>query len=319
MKRQISSLLWLLASLPLACSVEIDPEGPAGGGGAGASVGGAGGAGTGGAGAGQAGAPAGSSSGGGSGAPGSGGHGGVMVGGAGSGGAAGSTNGGGGTAGAGGAGGSGGVGGAAVSFCPVAEPCKILPLGDSITDGLTTVGGYRIRLFELATAGGKSITFVGGSKNGPEMVGGKLFPRSHEGHSGWTITQIDGLVPEPALSVKPNIILLHIGTNDMSSMGSQAPARLEKLLDELTTGAPDALLVVATIIPLPFAADAVDAFNAAIPAMVEKRAKAGKHVLLVDQFEGYPEDELPDGVHPSPAGYAYMGETWYAAISRYLR
>ena len=41
----------------------------------------------------------------------------------------------------------------------------------------------------------------------------------HEGHSGWTISQLSPLVPTPALDGKPNIILLHIGTNDISSQG----------------------------------------------------------------------------------------------------
>ncbi len=226
----------------------------------------------------------------------------------------------GGSAGAAGSGGSGG-GPATFSPCPESGPCKILPLGDSITDGvgLNGGGGYRIELFSLALADGKEITFVGGSMNGPQMVDGQPFPRSHEGHSGWTIQQIDGITPAPALDGDPHIILLHIGTNDMYQTPSGAPERLGTLLDQILEAAPDSLLVVAKIIPFPGASGAVNTFNNAIPPLVEARANAGKHIILVDQFTGYPTDQLPDGVHPNGTGYAWMANTWYDAISSYLR
>ncbi len=83
-------------------------------------------------------------------------------------------------------------------------------------------GGYRVELFSLALAASKEITYLGGSMNGPTMVDGQTFPRNHEGHSGWTIKQIDDIVPDPALDETPHIILLHIGTNDMYGMPNGA-------------------------------------------------------------------------------------------------
>lgn len=89
-------------------------------------------------------------------------------------------------------------------------------------------------------------------------------------------------------------------------------------MDKLIEEAPDALIVVSTIIPLPFAASAVASFNAEIEPMVEARASQGAHILFVDQFEGFPEGELGDGVHPNDTGYARMGAKWYQAIESYL-
>lgn len=209
-------------------------------------------------------------------------------------------------------------GGGSFAPCPASGVCKILPLGDSITDGLTVAGGYRIHLFELASEGGKNITFVGGSMNGPNMVAGKSFPRAHEGHSGWTISQIDGIVPTPALGVNPHIVLLHIGTNDMYQGASGAEQRLGALIDQIIQTLPDALLVVSTIIPFPGSASNVTTYNTAVPGVVDARAKQGKHVLFVDQFQGFPTSELADGVHPNAAGYARMAEAWYASISKFL-
>ena len=52
-----------------------------------------------------------------------------------------------------------------------------------------------------------------------------------------------------------DIIMVHIGTNDMymntsSANPTDAPANLGKLLDKLIAGMPNALIVVAKIIPL---------------------------------------------------------------------
>ncbi|XYH93276.1 SGNH/GDSL hydrolase family protein [Sorangium sp. So ce1128] len=219
-----------------------------------------------------------------------------------------------------GSGGSGGSPDAGFQPCPETGPCKILPLGDSITFGLGFDGGYRVELFHLAMQDDHEITFTGTQQmNGPAMVDGVPFPRNHEGISGETIQQIANRVPTPALRDMPHIVLLHAGTNDMVSSANGADTRLGALLDELIAEAPDALIVVSSIIPLPFAASSVNTFNAAIPGLVEERASAGAHIIYADQFTGFPTSELGDQVHPNQAGYARMAGVWYDAISDYLR
>jgi lysophospholipase L1-like esterase len=214
-----------------------------------------------------------------------------------------------------------GTGGAPVGFqpCPEAEPCKILPLGDSITVGLGFDGGYRVELFHLALSDGHDITFTGTQPpNGPATVDGVTFPRNHEGISGETIEQIAGRIPSPGLNEMPHIVLLHAGTNDMWAGANGADTRLGSLLDELIADAPDALIVVSYIIPFSQAAGSVSTFNASVPGLVQERANAGAHIIFVDQFEGFPESELGDGVHPNQAGYARMAGKWYDAIESYL-
>lgn len=204
--------------------------------------------------------------------------------------------------------------------CPATGPCKILPLGDSITFGLGFDGGYRVELFHLATQDGHDVTFTGTQQmNGPAMVDGKPFPRNHEGISGETIQQIANRVPTPALRDVPHIVLLHAGTNDMYQSPNGADTRLGALIDELIAGAPDALIVVSNIIPFPSGANAVSTYNAKVPGVVQERANKGAHVIFVDQFKDFPTSELGDGVHPNKAGYARMAGVWYDAISDYLR
>jgi lysophospholipase L1-like esterase len=230
--------------------------------------------------------------------------------------------GGGGEGGSGAKGGAGGGGTAAYAPCPTnGSPCKILPLGDSITRGVKSSdeGGYRSQLFKLIVAAKQKVTFTGSLSNGPTQVSGQPFPRMHEGHSGWTIGQLSPLVPSPALDGKPNIILLHIGTNDI---GSRDPAgmatRLQALLDKIAQNGPDALVVVAQITAARTDNDIRDAYNAKIPGIVQSQAAKGQHIIGVDVNEIPLTSLSADGVHPNDQGYAYMARVWYAAIKDLL-
>jgi hypothetical protein len=221
---------------------------------------------------------------------------------------------------AGGRAGAGGGGTSGFDPCPATGACKILPLGDSITEGMGFSGGYRVELFHLALEHNQKLTFVGSLMNGPTMVDGQTFPRSHEGHDGWTISQIDGITPNPALNVAPHIVLLHIGTNDMYQTPSGAPDRLGTLIDQILMALPDSLLVVSNLIPYPLAQSTASTYNAGVLTVVNARKDAGKHILFVDQFTDFPTSDLgSDRVHPTEAGYNRMGDKWYAAISSYLK
>ena len=209
-----------------------------------------------------------------------------------------------------------------------------MPLGDSITFGLLPMtngsnGGYRVELFRRAAADGHAISFVGREANGPTGdIEGQPFSRNHEGYSGYTIERIANDVAGPALAAAdPDIVLLHIGTNNLyQGMPPNAPQALAGLIDQITEAEPEALVVVAQITPLGgfFPNNGVDEYNAAIPGIVQERVDAGKHVLLVNQFEpiaanpNFVQQLVPDNIHPNEAGYALMGDTWYAAIESVL-
>jgi lysophospholipase L1-like esterase len=220
--------------------------------------------------------------------------------------------------------------------CPTdGGACAILPLGDSITFGLCNggstgcPGGYRVQLFNDAVTDHKKITFVGDPTlaNGPATVAGVAFPPNNVGHSGWTITQIDGLLPGAlkwSMQPNPNIVLLHIGTNDFDGIGTMPPAsapmRLGTLIDDVFAGAPNVLLVVAQIVPYPANDTAITTYNAAIPALVQQRAAQGKHIVMVDMHTGFQVSTMisTDNIHPNLKGYVFMGDTWYAAIKSVL-
>ncbi|WP_433309912.1 GDSL-type esterase/lipase family protein [Micromonospora sp. CA-269861] len=187
---------------------------------------------------------------------------------------------------------------------------RVMPLGDSITDGLTVPGGYRIGLWQKFVAGGHTVDFVGSQFNGP----GSLGDHDHQGHSGWRIDQIDANIVNWLRSTTPRTVLLHIGTNDMFGNAANAPARLSTLIDRITNTSPGIIVFVATIIPFPAADAAVRTFNAAIPGIVQAKAAAGKRVYLVDMYRALTATDLADGVHPNAGGYEKMSAVWFNAL-----
>ncbi|MEQ0564504.1 ricin-type beta-trefoil lectin domain protein [Amycolatopsis sp. NEAU-NG30] len=191
---------------------------------------------------------------------------------------------------------------------------RVMPLGDSITDGTQVPGGYRIGLWQRATAGGYRIDFVGSQSNGPASLG----DHDHEGHPGWRIDQIDANIVSWLRATTPHTVLLHIGTNDILQNYdvARAPDRLSGLVDKITATAPDAEVFVATIIPITDSGreSAARTFNAAVPGIVQRNQNAGKHVHLVDMHAALTTADLIDGVHPTAGGYDKMAATWFAAL-----
>ncbi|HLL69375.1 MAG TPA: ricin-type beta-trefoil lectin domain protein [Micromonosporaceae bacterium] len=191
---------------------------------------------------------------------------------------------------------------------------RIMPLGDSITDGFNVPGGYRVGLWQDLVTTGYSIDFVGSEFNGP----GELGDHDHQGHSGWRIDQLAANVVPWLEATKPRTVLLHIGTNDLTQNHdvANAPARLSALIDRIVSAAPDVELFVAMVTPMwdvTLQARA-RAFNAAIPGIVRQKVTAGHHVHLVDMHSALAAADLADGVHPTAGGYAKMATVWYNAL-----
>jgi lysophospholipase L1-like esterase len=223
---------------------------------------------------------------------------------------------------------------------PDGTPCRIMPFGDSITDGYNpdTPGGYRVELFRLLHEAGKNVTFVGSVWNGPDQVDGVPFPHNHEGHSGWTIAPagsrsgISTLVSTVMPQHRPHVVLLMIGTNDAVDNYdmAHAPSRLGALIDSIYTQLPSVLIIVARPIPArgdvgkgddPALNARIDAFGDAISAVVRERADAGKHILAIDTHTPFLSDTaslLADPWHPNRKGYALLGETWFSALKPLL-
>ncbi len=174
------------------------------------------------------------------------------------------------------------VWGAVAGLAPVAASAntgattiRVMPLGDSITNGFVVPGGYRTQLWtRTVQTDGDAIDYVGSLTSGPATLG----DQNHEGHTGWCI---DGLPCGKAndmlafidgwlAAAQPNIILLHAGTNDINDgfTGAQTAAHMDSLLGKIFADEPTVDVIVAEIIPMAVTGTKLQAwsdFNAAIP------------------------------------------------------
>ena len=213
---------------------------------------------------------------------------------------------------------------ALLPFAAMADSVRILPLGDSITEGVgwTDGGGYRAVLRELLVAAGYSVDYVGSNESNPGNLGDD---KQHEGHSGWKIDDLRANLPVWFKTVEdPHVILLMVGTNDYGHRydPQHVLKRYGALLDELSLMQPSARILAATLTPCYYENDGTAnpaAFNAGLPALVEEHVAKGQKITLVDMHAKMMADApFPDALHPGETGYRHMAQAWFEAITNVL-
>lgn len=223
------------------------------------------------------------------------------------------------------------------------NPVRIMLLGDSITRGTNpddyNSPGYRRILDSLLTNGGYNFDFVGSLNEGEPDD----FDRDHEGQGGWNAYS-------PSISISllnflneflsdnpPDIILLHIGTNDLSSSNSSAELAIEvkNLLDTIYTFDSSIVTIVAKIVDR---ADTETRHNKTIdfninelPDMINSLPAARQEkTILADVYNDlglyysppaflnsnftYLEGSNLHLLHPNTNGYYEMADVWYTAL-----
>jgi len=195
---------------------------------------------------------------------------------------------------------------------------KVMPLGDSITRGHASAGsspegGYRDDLASLLSAEGIAYDFVG------SQATGSGFDRNHEGHSGKTADYIDANVVGWLQARKPQVVLLHIGTNDISQNESPAStaSEISSILDKIRNHDPQIRTVVCSTIPRKDSRNPQndDLVKRIEEVYYEKRA-AGHRVFYAGQNEIYLNNSsyktayLYDSVHPNNEGYHLLAEVY---------
>ncbi|MFE0041953.1 FG-GAP-like repeat-containing protein [Streptomyces albireticuli] len=191
----------------------------------------------------------------------------------------------------------------------------VMPLGDSITygSGSSNGAGYRADLWNRLTSHANQLDFVGSERDGA------MPDPDHQGYRGWKISGLSANVEQWLPAAKPNVVLLHIGTNDMHDdyHVDTAPRRLADLIDKITSQAPGMTVLVSSLVP---SADAgtqkrIEQFNAAIPQLVAERRSKGRHIGYVD-MGAVTTNDLVDDLHPKDSGYVKMADAFAAGVAR---
>ena len=178
----------------------------------------------------------------------------------------------------------------------------------------SSVSGYRCDLQNLLSGDGDSYQFVGS-----QISGSGCSQEQNEGHPGWTIA---GLAYIQACTIdksQPNVVLLDIGTNDLTYRGGTVPAAMtgiENLVENIFGGDPGVTVLVGSLIPTTNStveAAKMSQFNNWVHAWVNDQQSAGQHVGWADMGAVTAAD-LADGLHPNDTGYQLMADSWNMAI-----
>lgn len=218
------------------------------------------------------------------------------------------------------------------------RPLRITPLGDSITEY-----GYRYDLWTGMVDAGWSFDLIGSMSGAPLRDGvettwpahaGLTLDADHEGHAGWTSTDIlqnpgtwdqdRGTVHDWLGAYTPDLVLIHLGTNDAfyEFDADRVTDALATLIGALRLANPRVQVHLAQIIPLVYEHwqggtydKWVRRYNEAIPGLAAALDRAESPVVVVDQYTGFDgATETYDGIHPNAAGDAKVAARWLASL-----
>jgi lysophospholipase L1-like esterase len=211
-------------------------------------------------------------------------------------------------------------------------PVRILPLGDSITE--QGEPGYRYELWKRLIDAGVAFDFVGSMKSAGDerpsqwpVYRGYTFDVDHEGHSGWTASDLvngcdwepqRGKLSEWLKHYSPDVVLLHIGTNDAFHMTpvSETITMISRIIDQIRFVNPNVTVFIAKIIPLcgrwerEFNAGVV-ALNANLEKFVKQKNSSKSPIVIVDHYSNFdPKCDTDDEIHPNANGQVKMATNW---------
>ena len=197
---------------------------------------------------------------------------------------------------------------------------RIMPLGDSITEAYRGKASYRYWLWKRLQETPFRVDFVGSRKEnyqGPPQY--TDFDVDHEGHWGWRIDQVLPRLDAWLAAADPDVVLCHLGTNDLREPISQIMEELGLLIDKIRAERPDRILFLAQLIPVG-TFPKVALVNQEIAKLAAAKDSAESPVILVDHYNGYDGVVYNyDGVHPNEIGEKHMAARWFEAMEPVLR
>jgi lysophospholipase L1-like esterase len=233
----------------------------------------------------------------------------------------------------------------------IAEPCRSVPtepspqhrasadvyaawMGDWLHQDWAQRCRYARENAALPAAGPSRVVFIGDSITEGWVTGDPgLFTndRIGRGISGQTSEQMLVRFPLDALALKPRVVHLMAGTNDIA--GNRGPTTLEWLqqsIEAMVTLArrEGAVVILASIppadhfgwIPSIHPAETIAAANLALSAYAQREGLVwvDYYAILADEHGALRADYSDDGVHPNARGYAAMRDRAERAIATAL-
>ncbi|MCC9166756.1 GDSL-type esterase/lipase family protein [Pontibacter harenae] len=226
---------------------------------------------------------------------------------------------------------------------------KIMCLGNSITQGNEVHPSYRYLLWKKLIDAEVNFVYVGSHSTNRDdnkkvevespVIGSEynehIFTNVNEGHWGWRTDQIlNGNSGQPTKlklsqwleGYTPDIVLMHLGTNDVfdNQSTSSTLEELQLVISTLRSVNKDVIILIAKLIPANRASlgdkdipERLEDLNNEIAKLAPTLSTTESPVILVDQnndFNPTPGVDTWDGIHPNTSGEKKMAEKWFDAI-----
>lgn len=201
---------------------------------------------------------------------------------------------------------------------------RIMPLGDSITQGDADHDSYRRELALRLKNAGYMVNFVGSHRGNYQGVNPHPdFDTDNEGHWGFTCARILEGLEIWVREASPDVVLVHLGTNDLNLSATVETTldRLSKIIRILQSHNKDIKIFLAQLIPFHDESvnQSINAFNAQLAAFAQTHSTTESKIVLVDQNTGFTlAADSYDGIHPNESGEKKMAQRWFVALSTVL-
>ncbi len=199
---------------------------------------------------------------------------------------------------------------------------RIMPLGDSITQGPADIDSYRRPLWERLKKTNARIDFVGSMKTNYPYTGSAHsdFDMDHEGHWGWRADEVLAKIDGWAEHAAPDIVLVHLGSNDIlqKQKSEDTIEELKQIIIALRKHNPRIKILLAQLIPIASktANIRIQELNGLLPDMAQSITTDDSPVHIVNQHEGFDAfKDTYDGIHPNESGIEKMAQKWYKALA----
>jgi lysophospholipase L1-like esterase len=192
---------------------------------------------------------------------------------------------------------------------------RIMPVGDSITEGGDSFSNWRQPLLEKLRTAGYQVEYVG-SRKSPSRIG----DLAHEGYGGKNSGFLAATVPENFRKHPADIVLLHAGHNQFADR-KPVPQMLkdtESLILNFRKVNPKVTVLLAqpiTSAKLPKYSYLPELGRELVP-LAKRLDSPASRILIVPQAEGFDpaKDTVADLVHPNASGAAKMTERWFETL-----
>ena len=199
---------------------------------------------------------------------------------------------------------------------------KILPLGDSITQGGEGYASYRRSLWFLLQDAGFNVDFIGHQikHHGDLSDNLKDFDLNHEGHWAWETGELDEKLDGWLKGYTPDIVLLHVGTNDFDrGQSNESTMReIKSIIAKLRKNNARVVIFIAKIIPMKN--KDTSSINNSIALLVDAQNTQKSPLVIVDQYTDYePLVDNHDNYHPNSKGDDKIANKWFEVLEDYLQ